>query len=255
LWYRRDHAVNDALTVREVRDPNDPVIAAFGRLQKANYFAPETLIPAEYIPRMLADGGETYQRRNFLVVAEIDRVVVGGTLFHWLDAANTGFSSFMAVDREQRRRGIGRRLHEERFRVLDRAADGRAQGVFIDVVNPTRLSAEDHARERRAGSDPWTRRRIFAQLGFRQVDIQYEQPVGGRDGGPVTNLDLLYCPRDPIDSIPTARVVDTMRAYWSGWLGQWADRYARELEARAHGAVSVALISPVPQMSTGNPSY
>ncbi len=211
------------------------------------YFAPETLIPAEYIPQMLAGAGETHARHNHLLVAESNGHVLGGTLFHWLPSARVGFSSFMGVKRAFRGRGIGRRMHDERFHILDRDAGGRAQGVFIDVVNPTRLSEAELQREREAGSDPWDRRRVFEHLGFRQVAIRYEQPVGGPGGGPVTNLDLLFCPRDPIDSIPTTLVVATMRAYWGGWVGDArAERYAAELGARAGGATQLALLSPVP---------
>jgi GNAT superfamily N-acetyltransferase len=237
--------VSDEVVIREVRDPADPAIAAFGRMQRAAYFAPETLIPAQYIPTMLEH--ETAARHDFLIVAEVAGRLVGGTLFHWLVAPGVGFSSFMGVDRDMRGHGIARLMHEERFRVLDRAAGGRAPGVFIDVVNPARLSTEDLERERSVGSDPWVRRRIFAHLGFGQVDIRYEQPVGGPHGGPVTTLDLLYCPRDPADSVATALVVETMRAYWSPWLGATeAGRHARELESRADGRESLALISPVP---------
>lgn len=235
-----------AIVVREVRDPDDAAIAQFGHMQRAAYFAPETLIPAQYVPLMLER--ETGARRNFLVVAELDGRVVGGTLFHWLAEAGSGFSSIMGVDRLLRRRGIARQMHQKRFRVLDRAAGGRAPGVFIDVVNPTRMPEHELARERQVGSDPWQRRETFAHLGFRQVDIHYEQPVGGPNGGPVTDLDLLYCPHEPTDSVPTAFVVATMRAYWSPWLGATdARRHARELEARADGRARLALISPAPQ--------
>src|SRR5919202_1239488 len=112
----------EALVVREVTDPRDPAIAGFGRMQRAAYFAPETLIPAQYIPRMLDGQAQTGTRRNFLVVAELAGRVVGGTLFHWLADAGSGFSSFLGVDRQVRQRGIARRLHERRFAVLDRAA-------------------------------------------------------------------------------------------------------------------------------------
>src|SRR5438067_10091783 len=95
-------AMSEAVVVREVTDPQSPAIAGFGRMQRAAYFAPETLIPAEYIPRMLGGSGETGSRRNFLVVAEMAGQVVAGTLFHWLADAGSGFSSFMGVDREMR---------------------------------------------------------------------------------------------------------------------------------------------------------
>jgi GNAT superfamily N-acetyltransferase len=216
-------------------------------MQTAAYFAPETLIPSRYIPQLLGDNSETPRkpRRNFLVVAELSGRVVGGTLFHWLADAGSGFSSFLGVDQKLRRQGIARRLHEERFSLLDQAAGGRAPGVFIDVVSPTRLPPEELEREQKIGSDPWQRRHAFARLGFRQVDVRYEQPVGGPNGGPVTILDLLFCPHDPADSVPTALVVATMRAYWTPWMGEAeARRHATELESRAHGLSAIRLIPP-----------
>jgi GNAT superfamily N-acetyltransferase len=238
--------VTNALVVREVTDPRDPAIAGFGRMQVSAYFAPETLIPAHYIGRILGDD-QPGARHNFLVVAELNDDVVGGTLFHWLADAGTGFSSFLGVQRELRGQGIARRLHTRRFEILDAAAGGQVPGVFIDVVNPTRMPPSELERERQAGSDPWQRRSVFAHLGFRQVDIRYEQPVGGPDGGPVTILDLLYCPHVPADQIQTALVTATMQAYWSSWLGKAAARrYAAELASRAHGQPELRLISPEP---------
>ena len=94
------------------------------------------------------------------------------------------------------------------------------------------------------GTDPLP---PFQALGFRQVDLRYEQPVGGPNGGPVTILDLLFCPHDPVDTVPTALVVATMQAYWTPWFGATgAKRAARELEARAHGAAWLKLVSPEP---------
>jgi hypothetical protein len=59
----------------------------------------------------------------------------------------------------------------------------------------------------------------------------------------------LFCPHEPASTVPTALVVATMRAYWSPWLGDARSaRYARELEARAHGAPELVLISPVPPL-------
>ena len=173
--------------------------------------------------------------------------MVGGALFHWLAEAGSGFSSFLGVARALRRHGVARLLHEERMRRAGpRCSAAASSGVFIDVVNPTRLSAAELERERQAGSDPWDRRRAFEHLGFNQVDIRYEQPVGGPNGGPVTILDLLFCPRSPSATVATSLVVATMRAYWSPWLGNAAAHYANELESRAGGAKELALISPVP---------
>ena len=148
--------MTDGLVIRQVDDPHDAAIAGFGKMQEAAYFAPETLIPGRYIPQLLAN-----PTRNFLIVAELDGRVVGGTLFHWLAEAGSGFSSFLGVERSLRGQGIARRLHERRFEVLDRAAGGRVPGVFIDVVSPVRMAPEEIEREHNAGSDPFERRRAF----------------------------------------------------------------------------------------------
>jgi hypothetical protein len=64
--------------------------------------------------------------------------------------------------------------------------------------------------------------------------------VGGPDGGPLTDLDLLYQPLDtdemnPDDrSVPLALVTGILCAYWTGWLG--ADRAQVEAQALADRA-------------------
>jgi GNAT superfamily N-acetyltransferase len=180
---------------------------------------------------------------NLFLVAEADGAVVGGALFHAFAGPRTGFSSFLGVRRDMQGKGIARMLHDARFEALEHALDGRVEGVFIDVVSPARQSASERRREARVGSDACARRRAFQRLGFRQVDIRYEQPVGGPGGGPVTTLDLLYCPRHPSSTVATPLVVETMRAYWSPWLGEKrAARHAEELEARASGKVELDLL-------------
>ncbi len=227
-------------TIRRVTDPKDPVIPQFGQLQSQVYFEPDMLIPARYIALMLADPGD---RVNFLLVAEEGGDLLGGTVFHYLPAAGSGFSSFMGVARAARGRGVARALHEARWAALNEAAGGQAAGVFIDVVSPERLSAHEREAEAAVGSDPLARRRTFQALGFRTVDLRYEQPVGGENGGPVTNMDLLFCPSQPTQTVPVALVVATMRAYWTPWMGP--DRAAREaghLAERAGGQRDVPLL-------------
>jgi GNAT superfamily N-acetyltransferase len=232
------------LDIREVTDPDDPALSAVGQLQRAVYFAPDTLIPGEALGWLIQRTSGS--RANFVLVAERDGEVLGGTVFHYLASAGSGFSSFMGVARAAQGQGIARRLHEARFHVLDRAAGGHVVGVFIDVVNPTRMTSAELERELSVGSDPLVRRAIFEHLGFRQVDIRYEQPVGGPNGGPVTNMDLLYCPHEPAEHVATALVLATMRAYWSPWLRQSAEGHVAELERRAGGRRQLALVSPVP---------
>ncbi|MGY2893471.1 GNAT family N-acetyltransferase [Deinococcus sp. UYEF24] len=238
----------DSIQIRRVTDPNDPAIAAFGTLQDRIYFEPEMLIPARYIVHLLRDNdaADSGARRNVLLLAEEHGPdgkpgnLLGGTLFHFLPEAGTGFSSFLGVDPSARGCGVARRLHTARWQALQEvSADqaGQCRALFIDVVNPARESADQREQERLAGSDATARRQTFHALGFRTVDLAYEQPVGGdhpelEGGGPVTDMDLLaYIPTLP-ETISAALVGATMKAYWTPWLGQaQAERAALKLQA------------------------
>ncbi|ULH16264.1 GNAT family N-acetyltransferase [Deinococcus sp. KNUC1210] len=229
--------------IRRVTRSDDPAIPAFGRLQNAVYFEPDMLIPAQYIAQMLEmeDAGE---RRNVLLLAENDEgEVIGGSIFHYLASAETGFSSFLGVARSARGQGVARALHGARWAALQEVSGGRCRAVFIDVVNPQRESHEQQTQEAAAGSNALERRQRFHALGFRTVDLPYVQPVGGENGGPVTDMDLLaYLPGDPA-TLPTALAGATMQAYWTPWLGRRrAEQEARKLEAGAHGQPEVALL-------------
>ena len=222
------------MNIRRVTDPADPAIAAFGRLQNQVYFEPEMLIPARYISQLIGQPGE---RQNVLLLAEEEGRLLGGSFFHFLPESGSGFSSFLGVDLPARGKGVARRLHDARWQALQDASGGQCRALFIDVVNPLRESAGQREQEQRAGSDATQRRQSFHALGFRTVDLAYEQPVGGDDpglegGGPVSDMDLLaYLPEQPA-TLPAALVGATMRAYWTPWLGaQRAERAARNLEA------------------------
>lgn len=231
------------MQVRQVTNPLDPAIGKFGRLQRQVYFEADMLIPPTVIRAIL--GLPMVGRGNFLVVAEDGDKLLGGTFFHYLKQPNTGFSSFMGITPGARGQGIARKLHQARFEVLDKAAGGKVEGLFIDVVAPERMSTQELAQEQQVGSDPLHRRQAFQALGFRKVNIRYEQPVGGPGGGPVTNLDLLYCPREPSARIPTELVLQTMLAYWSPWLGAArAKREVNKLRERA-GGEELALLPAV----------
>ena len=231
------------LELRRITDPTDPAIASFGRLQDATYFEPEMLIPASFIGQML--GWSDSSRSNHLIVLEDAGRVVAGTLFHYLAKPKIGFSSYLAVAPAQRGQGLARWLHDARAALLEDVSTGSYSGVLIDVVNPARLTAAELELERGVGSDPANRLQVFSSLGFKRVDIRYEQPVGGEGGGPVTNMDLLFCPREPADSVPTALIVAAMLQFWTPWLGlQTARGAARSLEARA-GRQELSLIALV----------
>jgi GNAT superfamily N-acetyltransferase len=214
-------------------------------VQDASYPEPENLIPASMLPRLLTWQDDA--RRNFVLVAEENGVVLGGSVFHLFGVVHTGFSSFMAVAHQARGRGISRLLHEARFTVLDEYNGREVDGVFIDVLNPKRMSAQQLEHERSVGADAFARRAIFDRLGFRRVAFAYQQPIGGPDGGPITTMDLLFCPHPGrvVSNVPTQTVLDTMRAYWSAWLQPARMNAALERIERLSGGPLIGLESAV----------
>ena len=231
------------VTVRRVTDPHDPALAAFGRIQEASYYAPEMLIPPQYFPALVAGRSA---RNDRLLVAERSGEVVGGTLYSLLPSA--GFNSFMGVSHAARGQGAGRALHAASLADL-RAAG--LPGMFADSVHVSRQSAAEREAEARSGSDPLVRRRQLHALGLRTVDLPYWQPVGGEDGGPLKDLDLLYCPLDGGDTVPLSLVTRTLEAYWRGWLGP--QRARAEAEALSERAGQVEQVALLPAMQT--PGY
>ena len=232
------------VTVRRVTDPQDPALAAFGRIQEASYYAPDMLIPPEYFPRLVAGMGD---RQDRLLVAEDGAgTVLGGTIYSLLPGA--GFNSFMGVAREARGQGVGHLLHRAS---LDDLRGAGLSGMFADSVHASRQSVTEQAGERRTGTDAVSRRRQLHALGLRTVNLPYWQPVGGEDGGPLKDLDLLYCPLDGGDTVPLALVTQTMQNYWRGWLGP--ERAATEAQALARRAGQVAEVALLP--ATETPEY
>ncbi len=220
--------------IRRVTNPLDAAVAKFARMQSEVYFDPDALIPLGAIRMMLAS--PMIGRNNILLVAEEGQQFLGGVLFHYLKKPNTGFSSFMGTTLESRGQGIARKLHDVRMTTLNEIAGKTVEGVFLDSVNPERLSKEELSEERAVGADPYQRRQVFQRLGFRRVNVRYEQPVGGPNGGPVTNMDLLFCPSVFSDMIATETVIQTMTSYWTPWLGPLAAKHhAKELRKRATG--------------------
>jgi len=227
------------LTLRSITNPKDHALERLGRIQDAVYPDPNMLIPASMFGQLLE--WSVPERQNFFIVAEKEGEVLGGAVFHLFAEVGAGFSSFLGVSKAAQGQGVSSKLHHFRWQVLEDALKHEPEGLFIDVVNPARLSAKEFAAEERVGSSPLRRRAIFAHLGFKQLDLEYVQP----SSPPVTNMDLLfYSPARP-SSIATQLVTDTMITYWQPWLGeQRAARAALELRARA-GGDTVDLIEPV----------
>ncbi|THF69344.1 GNAT family N-acetyltransferase [Deinococcus sp. Arct2-2] len=218
-----------SVTVRRVLDPADPALPAFGRVQDESYYDPDTLMPPQMFPRLVSG-----PRNRVLVAEDESGQVLGGTVFHLMTAA--GFTSFTGVARQAQGRGVGWALHAAK---LEEVRAAGLAGIFADSVFAGRQDAEDREAEAKAGSSATARRAALHAWGLRTVDIPYWQPVGGPNGGPLTDLDLLYQPLDGSQTVPLDLVTQTLQAYWNGWLGQ--KRAAQEAQALADRAEAESL--------------
>ena len=226
--------------LRAVIDPQDPAIEAFADLVARTFPDQNLVITPEGVRRRVA-GRVTPERIDFLLVAEEDGRLRGATSFCYLPGPDTAFSGYLVVDPAERGRGWGRRLFDERARLLREAAAalGRPgpRALFIEVANPGRLPPERLAAERAAGMDPVQRRRIFRHFGFQQLAVRYVEPPANPAGQPVTYMDLLCTVSDPelqrAGSLPVDMVLETLRLSWPAYIDP--EPYLADLRAQVQG--------------------
>lgn len=227
------HARGDAgqgRTLSELREPDDPRLLGLSRLLNRTFPDPNSVLGLDRMQEFLAANHAGASRLFCVLVADEAGAVVGGSVFSYVPRSNCGFSEYLVVERNSRGRGLGRRLFDERKRILDARAAEHAhavcRGLFIEVDSPDRTPPELLEEERETSIDPYTRLRIFGHMGFRRVDVPYVQPPLADDKAPVDYLDLLFAPWEaeaPRDTLPTEWVFQTVEAIWSAWTPQFAD--------------------------------
>jgi GNAT superfamily N-acetyltransferase len=111
-----------------------------------------------------------------------ERRIAGLSFVELYLASGVGLVSYLAVDADFRRAGLGRQLVERGLEALRRDAEQRARplnAVFAEVHDPD--AAEERLRDE--VMDPTERVSFFAKLGARRIPIPYVQPAlaQGRD--------------------------------------------------------------------------
>jgi len=125
--------------------------------------------------------------------------VIGGLMFEYYQSSRCGLLTYLVVELERRRRGIGRELVDRATATLHEiAASNEAvmEGVFAETEDPSKVI-------RAAGQiDPFDRLRVFSSLGARWVDIPYIQPALAPGGVPCRHLLLVALPLHPGQTLP-----------------------------------------------------
>jgi hypothetical protein len=206
----------------ELTDPADPRLARFAALLNATFPDPNSVLGLDRIQEFLRANRADSPRRFYVLVAEHNTAVVGGTVFSYVARSNCGFSEYIVVGTALRGVGIGRGLFDARKALLDAEAQrhgaAHCRGLFIEVDNPERTPAGFVEAERQTALDPRQRLRIFDRLGFRRVDLAYVQPPLAPGKHAVDYMDLLFAPwASDWRSIPSEWIFDTLEAIWSAW--------------------------------------
>ena len=230
--------------LNEITRPDDPRLAALAALLLRTFSDPNSVLELDRMQEFLTERGDRVF--NVLVVDDSADRVIGGSVFSYVPKANCGFSEYLVVEPHARGGGLGRKLFDERKRILDglaaRHGFGACRGLFIEVDSPVRTPTELLEAERESSIDAHERLRIFSHLGFRRVGIRYVQPPLGADKEAVEYLDLLFAAwQSEAAVIPAEWIVETVEPIWSAWSGARAATYLEQLRERIAATRLIAL--------------
>lgn len=146
--------------------------------------------------RFLADAEDARDYRYHVVLAKnASRTVVGGAIFDYFPASNSGVVEFIAVDEAIQTSGIGTKIYEHVRKVLRQDAldfgRGTVDRIFCEVDKP------DHSRQKERKYISFWRKNHF-----RRIDFDYVQPALSPEQKPVDGLWFLVAPQpDPAGRI------------------------------------------------------
>jgi GNAT superfamily N-acetyltransferase len=113
------------------------------------------------------------------------RRILGGIVFECYRRSRSGFVTYLVVDPQARRRGLGKALLQ-RAEEWVRRHGADVPWLYAETEDPRRVDDD-----RAAGAD---RLRALSRLGFRGCDLPYVQPPLGADQPYVDSLVLLVRP-------------------------------------------------------------
>lgn len=244
------------IQITDVVDPQDSDLQAFSHLMRSTFADPNLVLSTAQLNRMM-DERHGADRRLHLLLARAGSTVLGGSLFSYVPATNCGFSEYIVLSPAARGRGLARRIFAHRLAILRAEAQdcGRPgpAGLFVEVANPGRVSAQLKDAERRLGVDTAVRWQIMHHFGFRRVEVPYSPPPG--PGDLVLYLDLLFLPLDPAVAaagrLSAQQILDTLAPIWRSWAPATYAGYLAELgRVMGDGPLTLSAMVPAPTAQT-----
>lgn len=151
--------------------------------------------------------------------------VIGGIVFEWYRASDAWLITYLAVDPNERRCGVGSALFEAAFASIARTQQTRSRErplVLAEVENPEYVPPA-------ALRNAYQRLQILYALGLLRIDIPYVQPALDANKRPLHTLFLLaYASRD--ESVTTV-AADRVRRFLVEFYAALDQPNAPELQA------------------------
>jgi len=190
------------ITIREVRDPRDPMLAAAHRVLSALLPVGEVVGREEWRATLReARAGVWTDLRWHLLVAVHGRTVVGMASGTYLGSLNVGMVGYLASSPRVRGRGLGPRLRARLRGCFERDAR-HIRGAPLAAI----IGEVDRA-------SPWLRRLVGAHRALA-LALPYEQP-SLRPGDPPSPLVLYYQAMEaPRRWLSSAEVRRLLYAVW-----------------------------------------
>ena len=184
----------------EIVDPDSGIIAEFHNYVLIDAFPDKyvrediSILRKNIMVRNWTDGNEIC--RYHLYVACKDGQVVGGVSFYFFSFGSyaIGMGSYIAVCKEHRKGGIGRKLIDIRDQALLMDAyefNCQIKGLVIQVSDPSMMKIDEIKSD---SMDPWKREMFWRKRGYRKIAFNFIQPSIKPEFPPVEYLSLHIYP-------------------------------------------------------------
>jgi hypothetical protein len=152
------------IRLREIQAPSDPALWRAYRILQRTFPASELIRAAEFVHGLTRRASGAWNDLLWhIVVGERGQRLEGVVTGTYLAALNIGFIGYLAVDQQERSRGLGATLRDTLLQLFDGDAwylHGRPTTAVVGEVEP---------------HNPWLDRLVRSR-GVLPLDIEYRQP-------------------------------------------------------------------------------
>lgn len=172
--------------------------------------------PYDCIVKRIAEKG---MPTTYAVLALQDGILLGAEIIIYYEGISDLLISYIAVDKDHRSKGIGRRLLMDGTKILLKFFEKKGmpvRSIYLEVENPFRLSQSGNISD---GQVKLAVRRLafFSSCGALRLPFDYKQPPLSDSGAWVDHLFLLTLPfSNRLESIHEDNLKAYLQAFYKG---------------------------------------